>query len=154
MRDTALLRRLLNATYEIQSSVLDQREPAREIVERAERTDARGRPRRPRARTSARSPRCCTSELDTLHELSIAGAALTGTPTGFKDLDSMTGGLQPGNLIVIAARPSMGKSCLVTNIAENAAIKHGKPVALFSLEMSETELARRFIASQASVKRR
>ena len=64
----------------------------------------------------------------------------------------MTGGLQPGNLIVIAARPSMGKSCLVTNIAENAAIKHGKPVALFSLEMSETELARRFIASQAGVK--
>ena len=46
----------------------------------------------------------------------------------------------------------MGKSCLVTNIAENAAINHGKPVALFSLEMSETELARRFIASQASVK--
>jgi len=92
------------------------------------------------------------SELDALHELSIAGAAMTGTPTGFKDLDSMTGGLQPGNLIVIAARPSMGKSCLVTNIAENAAIKHGKPVALFSLEMSETELARRFIASQASVK--
>ena len=64
----------------------------------------------------------------------------------------MTGGLQPGNLIVIAARPSMGKSCLVTNIAENAAITHSKPVALFSLEMSETELARRFIASQASVR--
>jgi replicative DNA helicase len=67
------------------------------------------------------------NELDVLHELSVAGTALTGTPTGFADLDEMTGGLQPGNLIVIAARPSMGKSCLVTNIAENAAIKHGKP---------------------------
>ena len=50
------------------------------------------------------------SELDVLHELSVVGAALTGTPTGFTDLDAMTGGLQPGNLIVIAARPSMGKS--------------------------------------------
>jgi replicative DNA helicase len=52
---------------------------------------------------------------------------------------------------VLAARPSMGKSTLATNIAENAAIEHGKPVALFSLEMSETELAHRFIASQAKV---
>src|SRR3712207_7554902 len=57
-----------------------------------------------------------------------------------------TGGFQPGNLIVLAARPSMGKSALATNIAENAAVKHGHPVALFSLEMSETELAHRFIA--------
>src|SRR5205814_9636089 len=55
------------------------------------------------------------------------------------------------NLIVLAARPSMGKSALVTNIAENAAIEHDRPVALFSLEMSETELAQRFIASQAKL---
>ncbi len=64
----------------------------------------------------------------------------------------MTGGFQPGNLIIIAARPSMGKSALVTNIAENAAIDHNQPVALFSLEMSETELAQRFVASQARIK--
>src|SRR5204862_6731003 len=76
---------------------------------------------------------------------------LTGTPSGFKDLDDLTGGFQPGNLIVLAARPSMGKSALVTNMAENAAVDHGKPVALFSLEMSETELAQRFIASQAKL---
>jgi replicative DNA helicase len=74
---------------------------------------------------------------------------LTGTPSGFTDLDDVTGGFQPGNLVVLAARPSMGKSALATNIAENAAVKHGRPVALFSLEMSETELAHRFIASQA-----
>ena len=82
------------------------------------------------------------------------GTALTGTPSGFADLDEITGGFQPGNLIVIAARPSMGKSALVTNIAENVALdKHDpRPVALFSLEMSEAELAQRFIASQASIK--
>jgi replicative DNA helicase len=151
VRDTALLRRLLNATYEIQSSVLDQREPAREVVERAEQAMlevAHGE----RIQDFRSISALLNSELDVLHELSVVGAALTGTPTGFVDLDGMTGGLQPGNLVVIAARPSMGKSCLVTNIAENAAINHRKPVALFSLEMSETELARRFIASQASIK--
>ena len=65
-------------------------------------------------------------ELDKLHRLSVEGTALTGTPSGFKDLDEITGGFQPGNLIIIAARPSMGKSALVTNIAENAAIDHNK----------------------------
>ncbi len=90
-------------------------------------------------------------EIDKLEELSRTDVGLTGTPSGFKDLDELTGGFQPGNLIVLAARPSMGKSHPATNIAENAAIEHGKPVALFSLEMSETELAHRFIASQAKV---
>ena len=74
---------------------------------------------------------------------------MTGTPSGFRDLDDITGGFQQSNLIVLAARPSMGKSALVTNIAENVAVKHDRPVALFSLEMSETELAQRFVASQA-----
>jgi replicative DNA helicase len=90
-------------------------------------------------------------ELDKLELVSRKGIALTGTPSGFKELDELTGGFQPGNLIVLAARPSMGKSALVTNIAENAAIEHDRPVALFSLEMSETELAQRFIASQAKL---
>src|ERR687895_898529 len=90
-------------------------------------------------------------EIDKLEELSRKGVGLTGTPSGFKDIDELTGGFQPGNLIVLAARPSMGKSTLATNIAENAAIDHGRPAALFSLEMSETELAHRFIASQAKV---
>ena len=85
-------------------------------------------------------------------------APLTGTPSGFKDLDEMTGGFQPGNLIIVAARPSMGKSALVANIAENAVLGTGHPdqrpsaVALFSLEMSESELAQRFVASQARIR--
>ena len=94
-------------------------------------------------------------ETDKLHRLSIAKTPLTGTPSGFKDLDEMTGGFQPGNLIVIAARPSMGKSALVANIAENAVLGVGtvqRPVALFSLEMSESELAQRFVASQARIR--
>ena len=76
---------------------------------------------------------------------------MTGTPSGFKKLDEITGGFQPGNLIVLAARPAMGKSSLVCNIAENVAWKTKRPVAFFSLEMSETELAHRFIASRARI---
>ena len=76
---------------------------------------------------------------------------LTGVPSGFPDLDDLTGGFQNGNLVVLAARPAMGKSALATNFAENAAVDHGKSVALFSLEMSETELAHRFLASRARV---
>jgi replicative DNA helicase len=90
-------------------------------------------------------------EIDKLEELSKTDVGLTGTPSGFPDLDSLTGGFQPGNLIVLAARPSMGKSAAATNIAEYAAVEAGVPVALFSLEMSETELAHRFLASQARV---
>jgi replicative DNA helicase len=91
-------------------------------------------------------------EIDKLHQMSVQHTVLTGTPSGFKDLDEITGGFQPGNLIILAARPSMGKSAFVTNIAENAAIMHRKPVALFSLEMSEAELAQRFVASQARIR--
>jgi replicative DNA helicase len=90
-------------------------------------------------------------ETDKLHRLSISKTALTGTPSGFKDLDEKTGGFQPGNLVVLAARPSMGKSALVANFAENAVLA-GHAVALFSLEMSESELAQRFVASQAHIK--
>ena len=93
-------------------------------------------------------------EITKWQKLSSEGQQLTGTPSGFADLDSITGGFQPGNLIIIAARPSMGKSALVTNIAENVALDKERPraVALFSLEMSEAELAQRFIASQAGIK--
>src|SRR5438094_893922 len=93
-------------------------------------------------------------ELDKLHSLSREGTSLTGTPSGFGKLDEITGGFQRGNLIIIAARPAMGKSALVCNMAENAALhpERPRPVALFSLEMAESELAQRFVASQAMIK--
>jgi replicative DNA helicase len=78
-------------------------------------------------------------------------SAITGTPSGFKDLDAITGGFQPGNLIIIAARPGMGKSGLVANIAEHVAVKERRSVAFFSLEMSEMEIAQRLIARRARI---
>jgi replicative DNA helicase len=157
VRDNAQMRALLTTSYEIQASVFAREAPARDLVERAERSvlevahDDRQKKIRPISDI-------LRDETDKLHRLSVAKTPLTGTPSGFKDLDEKTGGFQPGNLIVIAARPSMGKSALVANIAENAVLGTGHPdqkgsaVALFSLEMSESELAQRFVASQAKIK--
>ena len=151
VRENALLRRLLKASYEIQESVLDHQAGPRELVEQAERAMLEVA-RDDRHQDFRSIEEVLHDELDKLHRLSIEGTSLTGTPSGFKDLDEITGGFQKGNLIIIAARPAMGKSALVCNIAENAAIKHNRPVALFSLEMAEAELAQRFVASQARIK--
>jgi len=68
-------------------------------------------------------------------------------PTGFIDLDRMTSGLQPGDMIVVAGRPSMGKTAFALNIAEHVGVEMGLPVAIFSLEMSGPQLAMRFLSS-------
>ncbi|HUB36886.1 MAG TPA: replicative DNA helicase [Solirubrobacteraceae bacterium] len=153
VRENALLRRLLRSTYEIQESVMGHSGPPRELVERAEKAMLEVA-RDDRQQDFRAIEEILHEELDKLHRLSIEGTALTGTPSGFKDLDEITGGFQPGNLIIVAARPAMGKSALVCNIAENAALdsKRPRPVALFSLEMAEAELAQRFVASQARIK--
>jgi replicative DNA helicase len=149
VRDNAQMRALLTSTYEIQASVFAREAPARDLIEQAERSvlEVAHDDRQKKLRSIAD---ILNEETDRLHRLSVAKSPLTGTPAGFKDLDDRTGGFQPGNLIVIAARPSMGKSALVANVAENAALE-GYPVVLFSLEMSESELAQRFVASQARI---
>ncbi len=149
VRENAQMRALLMSTYEIQASVFAREAPARDLIEQAERSvlEVAHDDRHKKLRSIAD---ILNEETDRLHRLSVAKSPLTGTPAGFKDLDDRTGGFQPGNLIVIAARPAMGKSALVANVAENAALE-GYPVVLFSLEMSESELAQRFVASQARI---
>ena len=148
VKEHALLRRLLDTTRDIQQKALAVRGEPSELVEQAE--QAMYKIAHDEHSSEIRSiSEVLHDELDKLEQISREGVSLIGTPTGFRDLDDITGGFQPGNLIVLAARPAMGKSALVVNIAENAAVDHGKGVGLFSLEMSETELAQRFIASQA-----
>ncbi len=151
VKEQAQLRRLLTAAYEIQASVLNHEAAPRELVERAEKTMLEVA-HDDRQRDFVRIEEVLQIELAKLQELSVAQKGLTGVASGFTDLDEITGGFQPGNLVVIAARPSMGKSALVTNMAEHAAIETETAVALFSLEMSESELAQRFIASQSRTK--
>jgi len=85
--------------------------------------------------------------VDRIDQLFRSQSSITGVPTGFNDLDDMTSGLQPSDLVIIAGRPSMGKTSLAMNIAENAAVGHKIPVAVFSMEMPGTQLALRMMAS-------
>lgn len=91
-----------------------------------------------------------TATLDRL-EARENGQGLTGVPTGFSDLDELTGGLQPGQLVVIAARPAVGKSTLALDVARAAAIRHNLPVLFASLEMSRPELDDRLLSAEARV---
>ena len=153
VKEAALVRGLLTATYRIQQQVAEHAGNPRTLLDQAEREilEIGHDDRRKDFRVIGD---VLDEEVEKIAALAESGKTISGTPSGFSDLDEITGGFQPGNLIIIAARPSMGKSALVTNMAENVAldVKHPRPVALFSLEMSEAELAQRFIASQAGIK--
>ena len=84
-------------------------------------------------------------------QLYEAGAEITGVPAGFRELDLLTSGFQPGNLVILAARPSVGKSSLGLCIAVNLGVRHETPVALFTLEMSKSEVTQRMMCSEAKV---
>jgi replicative DNA helicase len=150
VQQNSLLRRLLGAGQEIQGWVNNRDGEPRELSERAEKLlfDVA---HKEQAGDFRMLSEILHDEVDRLEKLSTGEIEMTGTPSGFKDIDAVTGGFQPGNLVIIAARPAMGKSALVANIAENVAVKKGRPVAFFSLEMSEVELAQRFIACRARI---
>ncbi len=86
-----------------------------------------------------------------IEKLQESGGGITGVPTGFADLDRMTTGLQKGDLIIVAGRPSMGKTAWVLNVAQTAAIEHGTTTAIFSLEMSKEQLVQRFLCAEGRV---
>ncbi len=86
-----------------------------------------------------------------IEELNSLEGEITGIPTGFQDFDRLTAGLQPSDLIVVAGRPAMGKTTFAMNIAEHAAIKHGKAVAVFSMEMSSMQLVMRLFSSLGQI---
>ncbi len=89
--------------------------------------------------------------LDRLEQLYERGETLTGTPSGYADLDDLLSGLQPNALIVVGARPAMGKTAFALGMAAHAAVEHQRPVLLFSLEMSQLEISQRLLCSEARV---
>lgn len=92
--------------------------------------------------------------LDTFSKIEVLYASkggITGTPTGFKDLDKLTSGLQPSDLILVAARPSMGKTAFTLNVATHIAVREKKAVAFFSLEMSKEQLVQRMLCSEGAI---
>ena len=149
VRERSVLRQLISAGNLIVGSALEpEGREARDIVDAAERAVFEIAERGSRGKVGFRSVKSVLPEvvnrIDTLYN---SDGKMTGVPTGFKKLDEMTSGLQPGDLIVIAGRPSMGKTALAVNIAENAALGSDKSAAIFSMEMSSESLTLRMISS-------
>jgi replicative DNA helicase len=145
-----VLRDLISASQEIGQMAFNEMEEVEKILDRAEK------------RIFSIAQKSLTQKFvpvkETLEEaferidkLSKQGASLRGIPTGFRDLDNILAGLQKSDLIILAARPTMGKSALATSIALNVAIRENVPVGIFSLEMSKDQIVDRFIASLAGI---
>lgn len=149
VRSHAKLRRLDAAAAGIRQSIGENRSDPDALVQLAESAvlEVTGGERQARTRHVGD---LLSAETDKLHAIEQGGGELLGVPSGWQDLDAITGGFQGGQLIVLGARPSMGKSCWVTNVAETVALS-GAPALLFSLEMGESEIAQRFLASQARI---
>jgi replicative DNA helicase len=150
VRDKAVKRRLAAVATEIVESAFEDAGSADELLDFAESRVfdvSKAQSRSTFQSLHAEMP----GTFDYVEAIMNRGGELTGIPTGFRDLDQMTGGLQAGELVVIAARPSMGKTAFALNIARNAAVDHGKKVALFSLEMTTRSLIIRLLSSEAAI---
>jgi replicative DNA helicase len=151
VRDKALLRRLVEQSSQIIRDVYDQGE--REVDEILDQAEARIFQV---AESHKREGFVWIKEIlwaafEHIERLQESDSGITGVPTGFTDLDRMTTGLQKGDLCIVAARPSMGKTSMALNMAANAAITHGIPVAIFSLEMSSEQLVQRMLCAEGRI---
>jgi replicative DNA helicase len=149
VKEKARLRTLIHTAHAIQQTALDAEEDADAVLDQAE--SAIFQIAEDRIRTGLVPMRDVVHEsFDRLQRVMTEGKRITGMATGYSQLDNLTSGLQPSELIILAARPSVGKTALALNLAENAA-KLGAQVAIFSLEMSKESLLMRLLASQARI---
>src|ERR1700749_4012817 len=150
VKDKSLLRQLINICSTALTRAADQGEEALEVLNAADsallEVTERGI-----TRGFASIPEIVRDSFGTIDNLYKEGREVTGLATHFSDCDKMTSGLQASELIIIAARPSMGKTAWAINIAQNCAVRDQKVVAVFSLEMSKESLLRRMLASEAHV---
>jgi replicative DNA helicase len=149
VRERSILRKLISVSDEIATSAMSTKgKPVPLILDEAEQKIFNIGEEGQRMRQGFQSMgNLVVQLLDRVEEMSQNPNDITGVPTGFFDLDRMTSGMQAGDLIVLAARPSMGKTALAINIAENVALKEGLPVAVFSMEMGASQLAIRIVGS-------
>ena len=150
VREKALYRRLIEVSTAIVSEAFEGRLPAAELLDDAEHkifqvSQQRGN------QGFTRIKELLWPTMERIEALQRGGKTITGVPSGFTDLDELTSGFQPSDLIIVAARPSMGKTALVLNIAQHAAIENNVPVAFFSLEMSKESLVQRMLTSEARI---
>lgn len=146
VRDKGLLRELILAGTEMMREAYETHDEAAEVIDRAEHRVFEIAQRRIGEQAVGLAG-LLEKTFETLME--TQGQLITGVASGYDQLDEMTSGFQGGEMIILAARPSMGKTSLLLNIAENMAVTDGVPIALFSLEMSSEQLAQRLLASRA-----
>ena len=150
VRDKALLRGLIGTSTEVITRGYDGTGSVDDLLDYAERSVfslAQGK----LGRSFTELKHVIRESLDLVDALSKRKEKITGVPTGYYDLDDLTAGLQASDLIVIAGRPSMGKTSLALGMAQHAAIHHRKSVGIFSLEMSKAQLVLRMLSSEAHV---
>ena len=146
----AIRRRMLTAANQIATLAYNERESVEYIIEESEKSIFNVSERR--LRHDVKPIRQVMSEVyDRIDELAKRPEDIVGVPTGFIDLDRMLGGLQPSDLLIIAGRPGQGKSGFLLSVAKNAALLHKKHVAIFSLEMSNEQVAQRLISQQTGI---
>ena len=150
VRETALLRGLIGAASEIAEIAYGQPENIEQALDQAE-SRIFDVAQNQVSDTMVRLHDLMPETMDHLAEIMERGNPVTGTPTGFVDLDELLSGLQPGTLNIIGARPAMGKSALAINMAVNVATITNKPVLFFSLEMGRAELTQRILSGEARV---
>jgi replicative DNA helicase len=149
VRERSILRKLVTASDEISTDAFNPKgRPVADIVDQAEQKIFNIGEQGSRMKQGFQAmDSLVVSLLDRVQEMADNPNDVTGVPTGFYDLDRMTAGFQAGDLIVLAARPSMGKTALAINIAEHVALNEGLPVAVFSMEMGAAQLAVRIVGS-------
>ncbi|MFM6990748.1 MAG: replicative DNA helicase, partial [Rhodoferax sp.] len=149
VRERSILRKLVGATDEIATNAFNPKgRPVAEIVDEAEQKIFNIGEQGSRMKQGFQAmDTLVVALLDRVQEMADNPNDVTGVPTGFYDLDRMTAGFQAGDLVVLAARPSMGKTALAINIAEHVALNEGLPVAVFSMEMGAAQLAVRIVGS-------
>jgi len=149
VRERSILRKLVSASDEIATNAFNtQGRAVAQILDEAEQKIFNIGEEGSRMKQGFQAmPQLVVDLLDRVQEMADSQSDITGVPTGFIDFDRMTSGLQPGDLIVLAARPSMGKTALAINIAEHVALNEGLPVAVFSMEMGASQLAVRIVGS-------
>ena len=150
VEEHALLRRLISAGNEIQEIGFAMPEDVNEAVDEAEEIVYNVGDKRLRDDISPIKP-LLSQSMEHIEILASRDESITGVGSGFADLDDMTTGFQPGNMVILAARPSMGKSAMLSDFALHAAMRQDIPVVIFNLEMSKLELTQRFLASEARV---
>ncbi len=149
VRERSILRKLVTASDEISTDAFNPKgRPVADIVDQAEQKIFNIGEQGSRMKQGFQAmDSLVVALLDRVQEMADNPNDVTGVPTGFYDLDRMTAGFQAGDLIVLAARPSMGKTALAINIAEHVALHEGLPVAVFSMEMGAAQLAVRIVGS-------